>query len=115
MYFEICGVCDVEIISILLHTNMSKEGFFSYGKLIALTDKWGPVVEFFGTEHIQWLMFFVLSPIWLLVKVFVTFGFWIHRQVEHWPWFFIQFFIFELVIVTMDVGADTVQGFRLIR
>ena len=94
---------------------MDKEGFFSYGKRIALTDKWDPVVEFFGAEHLRWLVFFFLSPIWLLIKVFVTFGLWILRQVEHWPWFFIQFFLFELVMVTTDVGADVVQGFRLIR
>ena len=92
---------------------MGKKGFFPFGKELILTDKWDPVDKFFGAKYLEWLVFFFLSPIWILVKVFVTFGLWIYRQVKHWPWFFIRFIIFELVLVTTDVGSDTAQGIRL--
>ena len=94
---------------------MAEQGFFSYGMDLAFSDNWDPgVINFFSPKNLQWLVLFFLSPVWLLVKVFATIGLWIHGKVKDWPWFFIKFALFELVLVSTDIGSDTAQGIRLI-
>ena len=94
---------------------MAGQGFFDKGLDLAFSAEWRPVVEFFDQESLQWLVLFFLSPIWLSVKIFATIGHWIYGKVKDWPWFLIRFAIFELVLVTIDIGSDTGQGYRLIK
>ena len=88
-------------------------GYFDYEKKLILSRDWHPVGEFFSLQHLKLLMLFFLSPIWILIKFLATFGLWIYDKVKDWPWFFIKFFVFELVLVTTDIGSDTLQGIRL--
>ena len=45
---------------------MAEQGFFSYGKDLALSDEWDPgVINFFSPKNLQWLVLFYLR-----------FGFW---------------------------------------
>ena len=94
-----------------IFNNLPKSGLNV--KHLILSEDWSPVIDFFTFEKLQWLFFFALSPIWLTIKCIATILCSIHTFTKDWPWFLIKFAIFELVLVTTDIGSDLVQGIRL--
>ena len=82
-------------------------------KNLILSEDWSSVGDFYAIEKFEWLFLFLLSPMWLVVKAFATIGINIHKLIKDWPWFFIRFAVFELVLVTTDIGSDTWQGIKL--
>ena len=98
-------------IFLQIFSNLPKSGLNI--KHLILSEDWNPVIDFFTFEKLQWLFFFILSPIWLTIKSIVTILYRIHGVTKDWPWFLIKFAIFELVLVTTDIGSDLVQGIRL--
>ena len=85
---------------------------FSVKKLV-LSDDWSSVAKFYTIDNFLWMILFFLSPFWIVVKVIATIGIKIYNLIKDWPWFFIRFAIFELVLVSTDIGSDTWQGIRL--
>ena len=79
-------------------------------KDLIFSEDWISVVDFYSIERLKWLGLFLLSPVWMLVKIGFVLINKVYNRVKDWPWFFIKFAISELVL---DIGSDTMQGIKL--
>ena len=84
-------------------------------KDLILSEDWTLVLKFYAIERIKWMVLFLLSPIWLCIKVVATLTIKVYTISKDWPWFLIRFAISELFLVTIDIGSDTMQGIKLTR
>ena len=82
-------------------------------KDLIFSEDWISVVDFYSIERLKWMGLFLLSPIWIVVKLGFILVNKVYNSVKDWPWFFIKFAISELVLVTVDIGSDTMQGIKL--